>query len=475
MRMKSVKEMLLYVVAIFMLKGLSFIMLPMVTRFLTQAEYGQLNVLVSMAAVLSLLMTFGLGEALFRFAHTSRSTDEVMRQCLFLSTLICCVMLVLGQLLLTPILEQVSFSPAPTDVRLLLITLTAGGMLTVPYCYFRLTQNATAFAVFSIVQGALQTCLSVCFLLLSFGIRGLMYSGAISAVIILVAVLVHYRATWFGPRVAFNRTHYQYCLFILLSSLCLYGFNGAENWLVVAALGAEQLALFFAAAQFGLMVSVAFEPFRMWWYAKRFQFQENDSEQGAKFALFGVQLGMFLTVLMLIVAPTLLAVLLPAHFAPSLSYIPWFCLIMVARFHAELLNLGCYLKKSASLALFVNGTTAVYLLVAGYIALAHWELNGLFAVMVSAAFIRAILFFTISQYLLPLAYPFRQLALSWLIFLVVLGQTLVFESQSALPLMAVFINLVAIVLNLIVLSVGYQPFIKQCYQRIAGQVRGKLA
>ncbi|MDP4985550.1 lipopolysaccharide biosynthesis protein [Pseudoalteromonas tunicata] len=473
--MKQLKEMLLYAMAVFMLKGLGFIMMPLVTRFLSQEQYGELNVLVSMAAMVSLVLTLGLGEALFRFTGQSSQQDTVMRQCLRLSLLSSGGFLCLSILFIEPLLALLPVSLAALDVQLLMINLAAGALLTVPYCYFRLTKQAGAFFMLSVGQGVLQTGLSVWFLYQGLAVRGLMLSGAIASVAIMVVTLVYFRHYWFGARMAFNRTHYQYCFFIVCSSLAVYGLSGAENWLVAAALGKAQLALFFAAAQFGLMISVAFEPFRMWWFAKRFAFEQNNSDLGAHYAVLGVQIGMLLALLMLIIAPWLMGWLLPAHFAPSLVYIPWFCLIMVARFHADLLNLGCFLKKSASVAMIINAVCAAILLPFGYWSLGELGMMGLIWVMVGVHLLRAILFLVVSQSLTPLAYPFKSLVGSWLIFLTAFYFTITVIDERTLtegfPANYVLLLGVLVVLKMALLVLGYMRILGRFYRAPAIEIK----
>lgn len=56
-----------YTLAIAGLKGISLLMLPIVTRFLSPESYGTLNFLVSIGAMLSIFLGFGMAEMLFQF------------------------------------------------------------------------------------------------------------------------------------------------------------------------------------------------------------------------------------------------------------------------------------------------------------------------------------------------------------------------------------------------------------------------
>ncbi|MDX2322062.1 MAG: oligosaccharide flippase family protein [Moritella sp.] len=421
--MNSLREMLIYALGIFVLKGLGFVMMPIVTRMLTQVDYGELNFLVSIASMMSLFLTLGLGDILFRFASSQdkEDNDAVMRQCFRLSLLCSMLFLALALPLSGLIMTWLPVSLRLFDLQLLLISLSLSSLLTVPYCYFRMTHRAVPFMVFSVAQGGLQTLLSIGLLLSGYGVTGMMLSSAISSSAIAVAVLIYFRVHLQGRRASFSLEHYRYIAFIVCSGLFVYCLNGAENWLVVIHLGKQQLAIFFAAGQFGLMISVAFEPFRMWWYARRFQVHETDPELGAKYAVLGVQIGMLLAGSMLFMAPIMMDIMLPESYRDSISLIPWMCLIMALRFHSELLNIGCFLKQSARWTSFIDGICALHLLIVGYWAIGEHGLTGLLATMVLTVLIRGILFYVISQRLVYLPYCKSYLVISWAIFIILLS------------------------------------------------------
>jgi len=283
-----------------------------------------------------------------------------------------------------------------------------------------MTHRALPFMFFSVAQGCLQTLLSISLLVSGYGVTGMMLSSAISSSTVAIAVLIYFRTQLQGQRTAFSLEHYRYIAFIVCSGIFVYCLNGAENWLVVIHLGKQQLAIFFAAGQFGLMISIAFEPFRMWWYARRFQVHETDPQQGAKYAVLGVQIGMLLAASMLFMAPILMDVMLPESYRESISLIPWMCLIMALRFHSELLNIGCFLKQNAKWTSIIDGVCALLLLTLGYWAIGEYGLTGLLNTMVFTVFIRGLLFYVMSQRLVYLPYCKSYLLISWLIFIILM-------------------------------------------------------
>jgi len=64
--MNAMKQVLYFGFSTLALKGLGFALLPISTRLLTQSQFGELNFLVSISAVLSLLLCLGLPELIFK-------------------------------------------------------------------------------------------------------------------------------------------------------------------------------------------------------------------------------------------------------------------------------------------------------------------------------------------------------------------------------------------------------------------------
>ena len=64
--MNGIKQIAYFGLSTLLLKGLGFALLPISTRLLNQTQFGELNFLVSISAVMSLLLCLGLPELLFK-------------------------------------------------------------------------------------------------------------------------------------------------------------------------------------------------------------------------------------------------------------------------------------------------------------------------------------------------------------------------------------------------------------------------
>ena len=82
MRLKLPTEQIHYALALALTKGISFVMLPFYTYYLSTKAYGQLELLVVFTNLCSILLGFGLIETLYRFcANVDKERQpEVLNQ-----------------------------------------------------------------------------------------------------------------------------------------------------------------------------------------------------------------------------------------------------------------------------------------------------------------------------------------------------------------------------------------------------------
>jgi hypothetical protein len=141
---------------------------------------------------------------------------------------------------------------------------------------------------------------------------------------------------------------------------------------------------------------------------------------------------------------------MPDAYTMSSQYVVALVLVMLFKEMAELLNLGCFTGKTTGIQFIINSIAAS----TGIMAMLWWTpaygVWGVIFALLLAQAIRLILFFIVSQRLLPLPYPTRSLMLltsisiGWL----VLGSQTATTEQQVLAIMTGTISLLAIALLL---------------------------
>ncbi len=91
--MNSLKQSAYYAIGILMMKGVSLIMIPYITHKLSLAEYGSLEALVLLADIGTILFSFGIVDAMYRYIGTAEGTEkrQLISNCFTLSVIVCIV------------------------------------------------------------------------------------------------------------------------------------------------------------------------------------------------------------------------------------------------------------------------------------------------------------------------------------------------------------------------------------------------
>lgn len=157
----------LYALGILIAKGVSFVMLPIVTRWLTPSDYGALELLSAFSDAAGVVIGFGLVEALFRFAGAAspgparnRPASGILGQAVMLAI----AALLVGQVGVTVARPWLSPVIPETALRLVIVSLAFTSCLHVPLAWLRLVDRARTYFFLSAGKAVLQALLVVLFL-----------------------------------------------------------------------------------------------------------------------------------------------------------------------------------------------------------------------------------------------------------------------------------------------------------------------
>ncbi|MBB1341351.1 oligosaccharide flippase family protein [Pseudoalteromonas sp. SR45-6] len=420
--MNGLKQIAYFGLSTLLLKGLGFALLPISTRLLSQAQFGELNFLVSISAIMSLLLCLGLPELLFK----QQMKNAVYKQALFRDAIILCSVLsalfvVIMVLFTSSFSVLLPISINKLDLQLLAVNLAFSAVLTIVFCFLRYYEMAKQFCFLAILQGVGQTLLTIILLYLGYGVTGVMVSGAVSSFIVLMISLCVIGRT---ITISFNyvpwNISYKNSLFLLsiiASSLFVYANNGAENWFIAASVGKEKLAQYYVAMQFAVMTSFTFEPIRMWWFSRRFNELTSCRTRYVSLCELSLEIAIALCAVMLIVAPHLFILVLPQGYLLNSWLLPSLIFIVVLRHHSDLLNIGCYIHFNALFVTIINAVSAACVLIALGILVPKWGVLGAVVSLVFAQTLKTVLFVVVSQKLENLAFSIQRLVPSWLCFI----------------------------------------------------------
>lgn len=456
------RQMMFYALGLLLMKGISLLMLPVITRYLSPAEYGVLDALLTWLNVLGIILGLGLTEALYRFSAQHKHPHWIYQQLLQLQLWAILPILLLCALVVTLMADSL---PAALQLPLLLMTLAIAALasaMTLPLCWLRLQDQADWFFYCTAGKALLQALCCWLFLEWGYGLTGVLAASLLSHVVLLALLVKDAGILRQKPHFdLIQRQSLSYGLPLVFSGLCLFLVCGAERWIIAGTLSARDLALYAVASQFALMVAVCIEPFTLWWFPKRLTLVQHPQglQQLANSATLGCVLAMVAAVCIGTAGPVLIYQLLPVSYHQATSLLPLLCLAMALKQCSHLLNTGCYTGHSTTQVGKINAYLAVLAPIAYVTGCVLADLHGLLLSLILLYFGRLVWFYRASQSLLRLPYPLGRLAIA------LLPSAALLAISTTLPL---WLLLLGTVLALTCSVVVAMPLLPSRPQRLLG-------
>lgn len=347
----SLRQSALYALALFLSKGVGFLMIPIFTHFLEPADYGRLDILQTLADLLSIVLIMGLSDALFKFYGEAQNPEEKSRVAanIFGMAMAICVMSTFVLQLIAPLLK----SMLPGDItlwqtRFLLLSLSVSACLLIPLCWYRMKDNAGAYFRASCGRVIMQAGLSLALLYAGFGITGVMAAGAAAALFWAVKTSIDF---WRDHGAAFEwetwRIYFLYGSPLILTGLAGFVLGSFPRWILADHAGVALMAKYALAAKFGLLTALLVQPFELWWTPRRFAVL--NSENGPQQCAQNISIGLLIVALSVLgistIAPLAIKIMTPPSYHDAVMYVPF--LSTLAGIHAatQLINIGIYNVK----------------------------------------------------------------------------------------------------------------------------------
>ncbi|MFC7004048.1 lipopolysaccharide biosynthesis protein [Bowmanella sp. JS7-9] len=410
----AMKQALLYAVSLAAVKGVGLLLIPVMTHSLTVADYGRLDILQTLADLLSIVIGMGLADTLFRFAgaaETHQQKQQVAADLLGMALIIGLLTLLITQLAAPTIQHWLPGDVSLLQVRLLLGCLAIGGVSTLSLSYLRLNEDAAGYAWLSIARVVAQAALAVAFLTAGFGVTGVMWASLLAATAVGIWLFsLQLRQT--GIRFNFTATlgYLRYGSPLILVGMAGFVLGSFDRWLLAGAVGPAAMALYALAAKLGLVTALMIQPFELWWLPRRFATLQgaNGPQRCVRMTTIGVLIGLSAALLVSMAGPVLVRWLTPPPYHAATDYVPFMAVIAVLHSMNGLFVMGCY-QRHTRLPAMIDSVAALMAL-CGYLLLIpeHGAWGAIFATLLALT-TRLVATIWISQRCLPLPFAYRRL------------------------------------------------------------------
>lgn len=404
---------LIYGLGAVMGKAVSFIMLPIYTRYLTTADYGILHLIIMTLEVASIASGSRLAAGIFHFYHKAE-TSEAKRFVMSSALLLLIVTYGVAAVGLYAIAPQISefvfgdraFTPL---VRIGTASLAFESLILVPLAYLRLRNRSTLFIGINIVKLVLQLTLNIVFVVvLDMGVRGILI-GTLATNVVVGGWLAGRLVKEVGLR--FNRSAtrdlVRFGLPMVATQVATFFIVYADRYFLRAAADTSVVGVYSLAYQFGfLLLMLGSVPFLTVWGPTRFaiaQRADRDALYARAFVYFNIVL---FTVAVGIVLFTydLLRVMSNPEFLPAASIVPVVLVAFILQGWTKFQNLGILYREQTIYITLANWVAAGVAL-AGYVVLIpRYFAIGAALATVAAFAVRQVIVYAVSQRLWKINY-----------------------------------------------------------------------
>jgi O-antigen/teichoic acid export membrane protein len=257
-----------YTAASILSKLIAVALLPLYTRYLTPADYGAAEVMFAAIVSASIVVRFGLIEAVLRFYYKddedpARVVASSFAGLFWLATVGALVALPFA----TPISEALLNRPAPGLARIAIGGLWVLTMFEFMLTLFRLEERARAFFVTTIVNVLITIGLTVVLVVgAGEGARGLLVgSYASGAVFVLGLIVLQRRRLSLLFDRALLRRLLRFGLPTMPAEVSLYLLNFVDRIIIVRSAGLAEAGLYSLAVKFAQAVNVLVRGFQLAW------------------------------------------------------------------------------------------------------------------------------------------------------------------------------------------------------------------
>jgi O-antigen/teichoic acid export membrane protein len=265
----------------------ALLLLPLYTRYLTPADYGAVETLVALAAILATILRLGIASAFFRFYFDSTDVAHrlrVVRTSFWFTMTMATLGLAVGLALAGQISEWLfDTDDRATLVRMAFVLLWAQMNFEQMTALFRVEERAVAFTVATLANLVITVTATVVFVVvLDWGATGVV-AGNFTGTLAVYGVLLVYRHEQLGlslDRPLLRRMN-RFGLPLVPSMLALWMLNFGDRFFILKLADASEVGVYSIGSRVASAMVLLLTAFRGAWPAFAFSIEDDDRARRA--------------------------------------------------------------------------------------------------------------------------------------------------------------------------------------------------
>lgn len=360
----ALRQAAVYALALGLAKGVSLLMVPVFTHYLEPADYGRLDVLQTLADLLSVVIGLGLADTMFRFSGGATNEAErkrVAADVFALSLFSGLIFLVIAQIGAPWIAAVLPGGVSVGQTRLILASLAFSAVILVPLSWFRMRGKAGWYLLGSGGRAVFQAVMAAALLAMGFGVSGVLAGGFVACVTLAaVAGWLFMRDAGRPMRPARPGRYFRYGGPLVLAGASAFVLGSFDRWILAAEIGPGNMATYALAAKFALITAFLVQPFELWWTGRRFSLlgETGGAEKCARASGVGITVVLLAMLAVATAAPTAIRLLTPESYHGATQFAPWLAALAGLRAVTGMVNLGLYTGENTLRPLAIEMTSA---------------------------------------------------------------------------------------------------------------------
>jgi O-antigen/teichoic acid export membrane protein len=266
---------------------IALILLPVYTRYLTPADYGAVETLIALVAILTTILRVGIPSAFFRYYFDSPERAyriRVIRTSFWFTMVMATAGLVAGVLLASRISDWLfDTTDRTTLVRAAFVLLWAQMNYEQVTALFRVEERAVAFTVASLVNLAITVAATITLVVvLEWGATGVVVGNFTGTLAVYAALLV-YRREQLGltlDRPLLRRMN-RFGLPLMPAMLALWLLNFGDRFFILRLDGASDVGVYSIGARIASAMVLLLTAFRTAWPAFAYSIEDDTAAKRA--------------------------------------------------------------------------------------------------------------------------------------------------------------------------------------------------
>jgi len=404
---------LIYGAGMMLSRAISFVMLPVYTRYLTPADYGVMELIGTTLDLIAIIAGARIAAGIFRYYYKTddeREKKAVVSTAFFALAISYFLIGGITYAFAAPLAKWIFGTQKNVDlVRIAAITLGVSGLLATPLSYSRLRNHSLVFVAANALKLVVGLGFNILFVVyLGIGVKGVFIANLIATSVVGLALSVYVlREVGIHYSRASTRNLLRYGLPLVVSQVALFIITFGDRYFLQASQNTSVVGLYSLAYQFGfLLAMIGYMPFEAVWEPARFAIAKRPDKDEVLARGFVYMNVVFLTIAtaLALFVPDVLRVMTTPDFYSAANVVPVILVAYVLQGWVQMHDIGLLVRERTELGSIANWIAAGVAILGYATLIPRYAAMGAALATLFAFAARYAIIYTLSQRLWPVRY-----------------------------------------------------------------------